>query len=288
MTRPAWQPGEFAATNEGWQFVNPTPPGEPTFVDNEKTQRRERWVGDVLSSYSERRFILDNERWPQLPQHMRAPWGFYRTCIQLTEPVNIVTVQTSLSTEDAVNPTLVLQPLPAGVGAPSPAASDAPSPIMQAVQKLIAADAKVDDLTKIYLQLRDKKSDLDAQLKGKVAPLTEAMSAIENHLLGKFHQLGVDNVKTAYGTPYVALSTSVSVADSDIYWRFVLEQAMLSLPLQQPVREKILETMMSSGALALVESRASKTAVEQYAADSGGLPPGINSNVTRKLNVRKS
>lgn len=124
--------------------------------------------------------------------------------------------------------------------------------------------AKADTLVKKYLQLRDKKAEIQQKHKEELAPYNEAMEKIEAMLLQTFEQMGVESVKTRYGTPYISLRETVSVASRDDYIGFVKENE----------------------AWEFLESRANKSAVLAYKEEHGELPPGINYRAERKINVR--
>ena len=184
---------------------------------------------------------------------------------------------------------LSLNPLPAGVlpaqGATEAAA--APHPVLALVQNLIAQAAPMDTLAKVYLQLKGKKEDLDAQLKVKTDPLTTGMKLMETHILGRLNDLGADNIKTDNGTPYITVRNSATVADADQFWRFVLGNSLNGLPLNEQQRDAIIAAMLHSGALAFVENRATKAAVEQYVTAHQAVPPGLDWKSARTVSVRR-
>lgn len=180
---------------------------------------------------------------------------------------------------------LVLNPLPAEVTGEPPA--EAPHPITKMVTDLLSAGADLGTMTKVYLSIRDKKKDLDTAAKQRVAPLSEAMLAIENYMLAKFNELGVDNVKTPHGTPYISTTTGFTMADADTYWRFVLSESLKNLKLPGGTQSAIIDAMLNSGALSLIEDRPAKSACEQYLETTKSLPPGLNSKTVRSVNVRK-
>lgn len=209
----------------------------------------------------------------------------------LTTTVNSLTIDTPSTHRSPSMTALVLNPLPTPESAAPAAPPGTPvdqgaSPIATMVQGLIDQGADFAALTKTYMAVRDKKKDLETAAKLKIAPLSEALSLIENHLLAKFGELGVDNVKTPFGTPYISTTTTITVADADIFQRFVLETAFNGLSLQPHVRDAIITHMLDSGALALMETRAAKSAVETYASSNDKFPPGLNSRTERKLNVK--
>lgn len=187
-------------------------------------------------------------------------------------------------------PVLALRPLPtAGATlAPEPAVQ-APesSPLVQKIDAAIASGTSVDVLTKTYLALRDKKKELDTAAKGTTAPLTLAMAKLEAHFLAQCDTLGVDSLKNVNGTPYVTTTSSITCADGDVFVKFLLDQALNGLPLKPEIRDNIVAHMMRTGALALLETRPAKGAIEAFVESTKEYPPGLNVNRTRGINVRK-
>ncbi len=182
---------------------------------------------------------------------------------------------------------LQLNPLPtddAGAQAPAPVAAD---PVTTIVAGMLAANAPTSDLVAVYLKLRDKKTDLANKAKAMQAPINAGMEKIEDTLLFRMQQDGVESVKTAAGTPYISRRVSVTAADADIFWRWVMAQAFNDLPLQPDVRDKIIDRVLDSGALAFVEPRPAKATAQAYAeSHEGEYPPGLNVNTERVVNVR--
>ena len=126
---------------------------------------------------------------------------------------------------------------------------------------------KINEAVEMYIKMRDKKAQMKAEFDASVAPLTEKMDKLEIKLLQAFDQLGMDSVKTEFGTAYTTVRTSASVADKDTFMNFVKEQ----------------------GEWSLLEIRAAKLAVEQFRdANDNTLPPGINIREERVVNVRRS
>lgn len=117
-----------------------------------------------------------------------------------------------------------------------------------------------------YMLLREKKAQLKAEFDTKTEAITAAMDRCETYLLTTMNALGVDSVKTPFGTPYIKVATSASVAD----W-----------PL-------LLDWIKKGDHWPMLEKRVSKTVVESYKAEHNDLPPGLNWTETRVLNIRKS
>lgn len=126
------------------------------------------------------------------------------------------------------------------------------------------AKLQVDELTKKYMRLREIKAQYDKEHKEKTAKVKDAMQKIENAFLMFFEETGQSSAKTEFGTPYVTLRESYSVADRDTFLSWVRENE----------------------AWEMLESRVGKSAVEAYKEEHGDLPPGLNYSAERKINVR--
>jgi len=114
--------------------------------------------------------------------------------------------------------------------------------------------------------MRDKKAQMKAEFDASVAPLNEKMEKLEAKLLDVFNKTGIDSVKTEFGTAYTTTRVTASVADREIFMTHVRE----------------------NDDWALLEVRASKTAVEQYRETNNDLPPGVSTREERVVNVRRS
>jgi hypothetical protein len=126
---------------------------------------------------------------------------------------------------------------------------------------------KISDAVEIYIKLRDKKAQLKSEFQEAVAPVQVKMDKLEAKFLEIMNTTGVDSLKTEHGTAYSSTRSSASVADKDAFFTFVKE----------------------NNEWPLIEVRASSTAVKEFAeANEGELPPGINYNVERTINIRRS
>ena len=186
--------------------------------------------------------------------------------------------------------TLELNPIPGNDTAKPAAANTAPAAgttVLDIVTKAVQAEKPdVAQLTGIYLKLRNTKKDLEAQAKAKIQPLNQGMELIEGFFLSKMLELGVDSLKNEAGTPYRSEKVSITVADNMTFVDFVLDRALSSLPISEQARGAIKQAMVDSGQLALIEARASKSAVEAYLEETKELPPGLNHRVEATVNVR--
>lgn len=125
---------------------------------------------------------------------------------------------------------------------------------------------KLNDLVAKYIELRDKKYELKHKYEYQAAQLDDVLNKIEAKLLEVFDKMGMDSVKTEFGTAYSSTRSSASVADPETFMSFVIENAEWSL----------------------LEKRVAKLAVEQYRDANGDLPPGINYRAERVVNIKRS
>lgn len=191
--------------------------------------------------------------------------------------------------------TLQLNPIPTADGEgtaevvpAAPAAPAAPGTVDAVVAAAIDAGSDVSKLTALYLKLRDAKKDLTEQAKAKVAPIQKGLDLLENHFLGLMLEMKVDSLKNDKGTPYKSERVSITVADNSEFVDYVLGRALESLPVTPEARTAIKTAIIESGQLALIEARASKTAVEALVEETQQLPPGLARNVEAVVNVRAS
>jgi len=125
---------------------------------------------------------------------------------------------------------------------------------------------KLSEAVSIYIKMRDKKAQMKAEFDASIAPLNEKMEKLEAKLLDVFNKTGMDSVKTEFGTAYTTTRVTASVADREIFMTHVKE----------------------NDDWALLEVRASKTAVEQYRDTNNDLPPGVSMREERVVNIRRS
>lgn len=125
---------------------------------------------------------------------------------------------------------------------------------------------KLSEAVSIYIKMRDKKAQMKAEFDASIAPLNEKMEKLEAKLLDVFNKTGMDSVKTEFGTAYTTTRVTASVVDREIFMNHIKE----------------------NDDWALLEVRASKTAVEQYRDTNNDLPPGVSMREERVVNIRRS
>lgn len=125
---------------------------------------------------------------------------------------------------------------------------------------------KIDKVVTAYIQLRDKKAEMKKEFDLATAGINEQLEALENFIMEKTNELGVDSFKTEAGTAYRYETVSATVGDWD----------------------KTLEFIKSTDSWDMLEHRVSKKAVEGYKEAYGEIPPGINFTSMFTIGVRRS
>lgn len=116
-------------------------------------------------------------------------------------------------------------------------------------------DAPDDKLVAKYVELRDEVAQREAQFKTEIAVPKSKMEKIEIEFLRRFNERGAESVRTAQGTAYRTVRTSVTCGDWETFFNtFVVPQQ----------------------AWEFIEHRPSKTSVLQFRGEHNDLPPGIN------------
>jgi hypothetical protein len=130
----------------------------------------------------------------------------------------------------------------------------------------VAAPAKVAMIVERYIQMRDRKAELKAAYDASVKDIDVGMERIERHLLNELNAMGATSMSTPFGTPYINLRTSATVADWPATLAFI----------------------QGNNAWEMLERRVNKTAVEAFRTEHEDLPPGINWREERVVNIRRN
>ena len=120
----------------------------------------------------------------------------------------------------------------------------------------------IDTLCKIYMKMRAKVSELDAQ----IATIKEQQEQVSTAMRDKMKELGVNSVRTDHGTVTMLKKTRYYTQDWDSFKNFVLENQ----------------------AVDLLERRIAQTNMTQFLEENPGLvPPGLNAESKLDVSVRK-
>lgn len=123
---------------------------------------------------------------------------------------------------------------------------------------------KESQLIAVYRKLRERRDEAKKKFTEEQRPTLELMERIETELMSRMESTGANSIACDSGTAYKASVTSVVVRDWSAFFEFV----------------------RNNEAFDMLERRASKSAVVDYAETNGELPPGLSMSVEESVNVR--
>jgi len=123
----------------------------------------------------------------------------------------------------------------------------------------------VDKKVEQYVKLRDKISEIEAMHKDRLKPYKEALTTLNDALLGHLIAQGADRVGTKNGTVYRTVKKTASIQDMSAFWTYVVTQ----------------------GDFDMIDKRANPTRVADYIAQNGAPPPGVNFSEINTVGVKR-
>ncbi len=124
----------------------------------------------------------------------------------------------------------------------------------------------IEDLIDRYVKLRDKKAQMKAEYEASVAKIDEAMTKVENFILGHLNTNGIDSVGAAAGTAFKSTVTSATVQDWDSLLAYIRREEAFNL----------------------LDHRVNKTAVIEYRDANNDLPPGVTWREEAVVRIRRA
>lgn len=106
---------------------------------------------------------------------------------------------------------------------------------------------ETDRLVRTFIRIRDRRGENKRAFEVVDEELKKKQRRIENELLRRAQEQGVEGFKTAGGTTYVAEERHVSIADSDEFQSFVNETGDLLFYEQRPSLGHIMEYQKEHG-----------------------------------------
>ena len=116
-----------------------------------------------------------------------------------------------------------------------------------------------------YIKLRERKKEQDKKHKEMMAPINDALDALESFFQLTMEKEGLDALAGSAGTAYPSTTSSVTISD----------------------KEKFLDYVRTNDLWHLLDVRPAKTAVDAYLEEQEITPPGVNYATITKVNVRK-
>ena len=117
-------------------------------------------------------------------------------------------------------------------------------------------EMNLEELVKVYLTIRSERERIEAEWKAKDDELRSDLKSLESQMLVTCNENNASSIKTGSGTVIRKLNERYTVADGDVFRKFVLQE----------------------GAVDLFESRIHQGNFKEFIAErkDDGLPPGVN------------
>lgn len=155
----------------------------------------------------------------------------------------------------------------------------------------------VDQVVSKYVELRDRKAEIEAKHKEELRPLREALDSLEAWLMDQLNKQGVDSFKTKQGTAYKSVSTATSMADPIAFKSFVFDPAIKGLTdyltnsgyeLRDVDVEMFSQILRDSTRWDVVDFRAGKKGIVEYMEQTDQTVPGVTFSKIATVNVRRA
>lgn len=135
-----------------------------------------------------------------------------------------------------------------------------------APQAEVAPQVKVEQRVAEYIACRDAINTMKEKHEQELKPLVELQNMLTGWLQRFMDAAGAENIKTAHGTCYTSTRFTASLADPEAFMKHVL----------------------STQSYDLLDRKANVTAVKDYVAEHGTLPPGVNLSSISTVGVRRA
>lgn len=141
--------------------------------------------------------------------------------------------------------------------------------------------AGLDDYVSAYRNIRDAKTKLTRDYKDKCGELDEQAQALLKEIRRMLDELGVESIKTKFGTAFKTTKDFVNVAEIEDFRKFLCMQATDG---NADAAEKLLEVFPFQ----FFTKAISKEAVKQFMKDGdGATPDGVKYDEQIEIQIRK-
>lgn len=121
------------------------------------------------------------------------------------------------------------------------------------------------ELIALYLDTRDARDKLVRQQKDAVKNYNDMLTLVEGRLMEHLQKNDTQSVSSDVGTAYLSRKRSATIGDAEAFRGHVIENR----------------------AWDLCDWKANVTAVDEFLAEHGVLPPGVNFRTVVSVNVQK-
>lgn len=96
-------------------------------------------------------------------------------------------------------------------------------------QEEVQAEVPLEKLTRIYIKMRDKKSEVSQELEEKISKIETDMKAVKTAILQHMKDIGAESLRTEAGTVYRTVRTMYATSDWESMHKFILEHGVPEL-----------------------------------------------------------
>lgn len=147
-----------------------------------------------------------------------------------------------------------------------------------------------------YIDIRDKKAVIAERQSAELAPYNAAQETLENFLLAKLNEDGLQNFKTGAGTAFKTTTTSVKLADAVAFKSAIFAPAAQRIvnalypgsEYPEETLNMVLKIIGDSALWDMVDFRAGKKGIQAHLEETKELPPGVTVESFTAVNVRRT
>jgi hypothetical protein len=123
----------------------------------------------------------------------------------------------------------------------------------------------IEKRVKQYVVIRDHIKAIEEKHKKELAEWKDIQDKLTGIIQGALEACGAESIKTSEGTAYTTTRYSASLADPKAF----------------------MDHVILNGSFELMDKKANATAVRDYVAETGALPPGVNLSSMSTIGVRR-
>jgi sugar phosphate isomerase/epimerase len=96
-------------------------------------------------------------------------------------------------------------------------------------EKEVASQPDLDQLTSVYLKIRDKRSELKREFEAQDSQLEEQQQVLANQMLETCKEMGADSIRTPHGTIIRSVKSKYWTNDWESMYRFIKDNDAFGL-----------------------------------------------------------
>ena len=134
------------------------------------------------------------------------------------------------------------------------------------MEKEALESTPIERLTRVYIKMRENKSELEHELKDKIDKVDKDMRTIKAAILDHMKEIGAESLRTDAGLVYRTVKTTYSTSDWESMNKFILEH----------------------GVPELLEKRIQQSNMRAFLEENPDvLPPGLNANMEYSVTIKR-